>query len=145
VELDFQHFLPSNQDYLSLKNLKFFPHQIRRTQNINEQYMNIKELTKTYIKAFESKDRDALESLLHEEMQLTDPAGTFRGKVAVLEYILGIWSQFAYLNFEGRHIFVDSPYSVIEFSLALGDKNFVGTDVIEWKEGKIFALRAYLY
>jgi len=104
-------------------------------------------LSERYMAAFGAKDLEAVAAFLDEQFVLTDPAGTFTGKATVLDYIAGIFGSVESLDFRARNIFVDenAGVSVIEFTLQIGDKALVGTDVVEWEGEKMRALRAYLY
>lgn len=108
---------------------------------------NLLNLSERYVAAFAAKDLTAVGACLANDFVLTDPAGTFTGKERVLEYIGEIFAGTERLEFRARNIFVDeaAAVSVIEFELQIGDKQLVGTDVIEWQGEIMRELRAYLY
>jgi len=102
-------------------------------------------LTKNYIKAFNDKDLKALSALFDEHVVLEDPiVKRVEGKAAVISTIEGIFKNNTQLSFQARNIFVDGDTSLIEFHLKLGDLLLTGVDVIEWRNGKLCELRAYL-
>ena len=47
------------------------------------------------------------------------------------------------LELSPGRICCEGDYSIIEFSLLLGDKTIRGTDIIRWEGEKILELRAY--
>ena len=104
-------------------------------------------LSQDYVRAFHSKDLEAIGSLLAADFALEDPAGRFEGKQAVLDYIKGIFRDAGALTFVARNIIADEAagISVIEFELNLGGAQMIGTDVINWKDGLMQELRAYVY
>lgn len=106
----------------------------------------LKELTRQYIRAFDSKDIHAVADLLSDSFALEDPVVIrMEGKKAVLEAIQGIFDSCQKLTFEGKNIYQDGYTTIIEFSLKLDDTILTGTDIIEWSEtGKMNELRAYL-
>jgi len=106
---------------------------------------DLRQLTLDYIAAFDQRNVEALSALLHDDIVLEDPAGRFAGKATVLKYISGIFDAIKDLSFSAQEIIVESPRSVIEFRLVLDGKVLVGTDVIEWRDGQLAVLRAYLY
>ena len=105
----------------------------------------IKELTQDYIQAFNNKDLNTLSAMFDENVVLEDPVvKRVEGKAAVLAAVEGIFKNAAQLSFGSRNIFVDGSTSLIEFRLRLGDLLLTGVDVIEWRDGKLRELRAYL-
>lgn len=106
----------------------------------------IKKLTRRYISAFNERDIASVEECLSPRFRLTDPAGTFVGRVAVIEYISQIFDSVSTLEFVARQILVQENVSLIEFDLKINEKHLVGTDVIEWGEdNKMVSMDAYLY
>jgi ketosteroid isomerase-like protein len=106
---------------------------------------DLRQLTAQYIAAFDKKDLPALATMMCDDFVLEDPAGRFEGRTIALDYIRGIFKAITRLEFTAREIVVEAPRSVIEFRLVLDGKVLVGTDVIEWKNGRLAELRAYLY
>jgi hypothetical protein len=56
----------------------------------------------------------------------------------------GLFAGCNKLSFVARNIFVDGDTTLIEFVLTLDDKVLTGIDLIEWRNGKMRELRAYL-
>lgn len=105
----------------------------------------LKELTKKYIEAFNSKDLEKCAELFTDNFALEDPVvKRIEGKQKVLEAIKGIFDSCNTLFFEARNIYQDNQTTVIEFILKLDDTILVGTDIIEWEDNKMKELRAYL-
>lgn len=103
------------------------------------------ELTKQYISAFSSKDLEAVAELLMDGFVLEDPVvNRVEGKAAALECIKGIFDSCSALEFSAKNIFQDGEVTIIEFTLQIDDTMLEGTDIIEWENGKICELRAYL-
>ena len=103
-------------------------------------------LTAQYVAAFDAADPDAAGALMAEEFSLTDPGVTnLTPKARVLDFIRGIFENAGGdLSFEAHNILADGSMSVIEFTLRLGDQSFDGVDLIDWKDGKMVAMRAHL-
>ena len=108
---------------------------------------HLAQLSRDYVRAFHSRDLEAVGALLAADFALEDPAGRFEGKQAVLDYIKGIFCDAGTLTFVARNIIADeaAAISVIEFELNLGGARLIGMDVIHWKAGLMQELRAYLY
>jgi ketosteroid isomerase-like protein len=105
----------------------------------------IRELTQAYVAAFNAKDIEAVGRLLADDVALEDPVvKRIEGKAAVLAAVAGIFASCTTLEFTARNIFVDGDASVIEFSLTLDATHLKGADIIDWREGRIAELRAYL-
>lgn len=103
------------------------------------------ENVEAYISAFDSKNLEAIANLLSEYFVLEDPVvKRIEGKENALKAIQDIFSGCNELQFKSRNIFVDGQTSVIEFSLDLDTIHLEGVDVIEWSDGKMSELRAYL-
>jgi ketosteroid isomerase-like protein len=105
----------------------------------------LRQLTQTYVAAFAAKDLQGCAALMHDAFALEDPVvKRVEGKQAALEAVAGIFNAVQRLDFRARNIFVDGNTSLIEFVLQLDDKTLTGVDVIEWQDGKMTELRAYL-
>ena len=105
----------------------------------------LKTLTQQYIDAFDRKDLAAVGALLAPEFTLEDPVvKRIEGKAAALDMMRGLFDGCAALSFRARNIYVDGDTTLIEFTLALDATQLQGVDIIEWRDGKMVALRAYL-
>ncbi|AXX91789.1 ketosteroid isomerase [Malaciobacter molluscorum LMG 25693] len=105
----------------------------------------LKELTKKYIEAFNSKDLEKCAELFTDNFALEDPVvKRIEGKVEVLKVIKGIFESCTTLNFSAKNIYQDNQITIIEFTLKLDDTILTGTDIIEWKDNKMKEIRAYL-
>ncbi|MGJ0344499.1 nuclear transport factor 2 family protein [Aliarcobacter cryaerophilus] len=105
----------------------------------------LKELTKQYIEAFDSKNLDKCAELFTDEFALEDPVvRRIEGKTEVLKAIKSIFDSCIKLDFSAKNIYQDNQTTIIEFILKLDDTILTGTDIIEWEENKMKELRAYL-
>ena len=105
----------------------------------------LKELTKKYIEAFDSKDLDKCAQLFTNDFTLEDPVvKRIEGKEEVLQAINGIFDSCTTLDFSAKNIYQDNQITIIEFVLKLDDTILTGTDIIEWENNKMKELRAYL-
>lgn len=105
----------------------------------------LKELTKQYIEAFNSKDLEKCAKLFTEAFALEDPVvKRIEGKEEVLKAIKGIFDSCTTLDFSAKNIYQDNQTTIIEFTLKLDDTVLIGTDIIEWQDNKMKELRAYL-
>ena len=108
--------------------------------------MDLKNLTEEYVTNFNKKDLQAISHMLHPvECYLSDPKNIFLGAKNVEMEIQNLF-EFDTLVFESKNIYVDkkNDTSFIEFKIQLNDDILEGVDIIEWKDGKIKALRAYV-
>lgn len=104
----------------------------------------LKELTKKYIEAFNSKDLDKCIELFTDDFALEDPVvKRIEGKGEVSKAIKGIFDTCDKLSFEAKNIYQDNQTTIIEFVLKLDDTTLTGTDIIEWENNKMKELRAY--
>ncbi len=105
----------------------------------------LKKLTERYIAAFSLKDINSISALLDEKFALEDPViKRVEGKLAALEAIKKIFESCEKLNFRAKNIYQDSDSSIIEFVLELDGVTLEGVDIIDWKDGLMCELRAYL-
>jgi ketosteroid isomerase-like protein len=105
----------------------------------------LKELTKKYIEAFDSKNLDKCAELFTDDFALEDPVvKRIERKVEVLKAIKGIFDSCTRLDFSAKNIYQDGQTTIIEFVLKLDDTVLTGTDIIEWENNKMKELRAYL-
>ncbi len=82
---------------------------------------------------------------MHETFVLEDPVVIrVEGKQAALDVVAGIFKSIESLRYRARNIFVDGNTSLIEFVLEADGKTLTGVDVIEWQDGKMQEMRAYL-
>lgn len=103
------------------------------------------ELTKQYIQAFSAKDISAVTELLHEDFSLEDPVvKRIEGKEKCLQTIQNIFNSSEELKFDYKNLYEQGSTTIIEFFLILGETRLEGVDIIEWKDNKMSALRAYL-
>ncbi|EAH7987686.1 nuclear transport factor 2 family protein [Campylobacter jejuni] len=105
----------------------------------------LRELTKKYITAFNDKNLKEIAILLNDNFILEDPvAKRIEGKDKCLLAIQNIFESYEELNFSAKNIFQDKDTTFIEFILILDGIRIEGVDIIEWKDGQIIELRAYL-
>lgn len=105
---------------------------------------DIRTKTKEYIDRFNAKDIDVIQ-LFDEEARLLDPQNKIYGKNNIYEFISNLFENIESLKFEEKRILTEESTSVIEFHLIIDGKKFVGTDIIQWNDGRIISLDAYLY
>jgi hypothetical protein len=80
-----------------------------------------------------------------DDFALEDPVvKRVEGRDAAMRVVEGIFGSCNKLSFVARNIFVDRDTTLIEFVLTLDDKVLTGIDLIEWRDGKMRELRAYL-
>lgn len=104
-----------------------------------------KSLTQLYIDAFSRRDIDGVAALLHEEAALEDPVvNRIEGKAGVVKAVQGVFASCEKLDFSAKNIFVDGATTLIEFRLVLDATVLEGVDIIDWQDGRIRELRAYL-
>ncbi len=105
----------------------------------------LKDLARAYVAAFDAKDADACAALMAEDFALEDPIIVrIEGRAAAIDAVRGIFASCEALSFVARNIYQDGDTTLIEFVLTLDGKVLTGVDVIEWRDGKMHELRAYL-
>lgn len=105
----------------------------------------LKELTRKYIEAFDSKNIKSVAVLLKDDFALEDPIiKRIEGKTQVLEVVQSIFDSCKTLSFRAKNVYQDGQTTIIEFVLQIDEKILTGTDIIEWQDGKMKELRAYL-
>ena len=105
----------------------------------------LKMLTERYIEAFSKKDLNSISMLLDAKFALEDPViKRVEGKSAALDAIKKIFESCEELNFSAKKIYQDGDSTIIEFVLELDGVVLEGVDIIDWKDGLMFELRAYL-
>lgn len=105
----------------------------------------LRQLTESYITAFSKKDINAISALLSNTFVLEDPViKRVNGKLAALDTIQKIFDSCKKLNFVAKKIFCDGDSTIIEFILELDGVRLEGVDIIDWKDGLMCELRAYL-
>jgi ketosteroid isomerase-like protein len=104
-----------------------------------------KQLTEQYIAAFSARDLAAVGALLADDFAIEDPViKRIEGKAAALDMMKTMFGSCKNLSFKARNIYVEGATSLIEFTLDLDATHLEGVDIIEWRDGKMLALRAYL-
>ncbi len=105
----------------------------------------LKDLTRAYVAAFDAKDADACAALMAEDFALEDPVvKRIEGRAAAMVAVRGIFASCQTLSFVARNIYQDGDTTLIEFVLTVDGKVLTGMDLIEWRDGKMRELRAYL-
>ena len=105
----------------------------------------LKNLTEQYILAFSNKDLDAISTMLADDFVLEDPiVKRLEGKTLALEAISNIFTGCSQIKFFAKNIYQDGDTTMIEFVLILDSTQLEGVDILNWRDGKIKELRAYL-
>jgi ketosteroid isomerase-like protein len=105
----------------------------------------LKDLARAYVAAFDRRDLEACGALMAEDFALEDPVvKRVEGRAAALGVVKGLFDAATALSFVARNIYADGDTTLIEFVLMLDDKVLTGVDVIEWRDGKMREMRAYL-
>lgn len=107
--------------------------------------MNLLELTRQYVTAFATRDLDGIGNLLHDDFTLSDPDVADLGpKTRALAFIEDIFKANQSIDFSAKNIFVDGEHTIIYFSLKICGQDYVGVDIIRWRDDKMISLDAYL-
>ena len=98
-----------------------------------------------YVQAFNQKNISALKDLFAEDCTLFDKnIGLLSGRVDVLAFLRTLFDTNDRTVLKANSIMAQEHASVIEFSLELDEITIRGCDIIEWADGKIIRIRAYL-
>lgn len=137
-EYDGMHGLGVPQDLAHFMTTDLFLKALRRPEE------ELFECTSHYAAAFGQRDLPGVARLLAADVVLSEPAGIFHGP-AVLDFVRNLFETHPGLVFETVRIHVVSPtISVMEFRLELGVRQFEGVDILEWNQGRIRNIRAYV-
>jgi hypothetical protein len=105
----------------------------------------LKKLTEDYIAYFTGKNLSGIEMLLADRFVLEDPVvKRIEDKEEALHAIQKIFDSCQTLSFQANNIYQDGNTTLIEFILKLDNTILSGVDIIEWHNGKMQQLRAYL-
>ena len=105
----------------------------------------LKDLTHAYVAAFNARDLNGCAALMADDFALEDPVvKRVEGKAAAIDVVKGIFAVASNLSFVARNVYADGNTTLIEFVLTLDDKVLTGIDLIEWQDGKMKEMRAYL-
>lgn len=105
---------------------------------------NLESLTKSYMRAFASKDLDALLHMFSQTATLTDPNEDLSGRDQIISFLSKLFSDVDIIVFDAKNIYIDGRTSIIHFALKLDGLLLEGVDVIEWFDQEIVSLTAYL-
>ena len=98
-----------------------------------------------YAKLFSNRDLHNVAELFCSDAVLYDPAEkTIAGKTAILAFMQRTFALDRHFVCDVRNVWVDGATTILEFRLAIGSAALEGVDVIEWREGRIAAIRAYV-
>jgi ketosteroid isomerase-like protein len=101
--------------------------------------------TLRYAELFSKRDLDNLAELFCSDAVLSDPAEkTIAGKTAILAFMQRVFALENHFVCDVRNVWVDGATTILEFRLTIGSAALEGVDVIEWREGRIAAIRAYV-
>ena len=106
--------------------------------------VSVTKLTQSYVSAFDRRDVDAILEHFSEDAMLTDPSVDLSSKEEISKFLKDFFDANKKTRFNAKSIHASEESSVIHFELAIGDKLYHGTDVIEWGDKKIIRLQAYL-
>lgn len=107
--------------------------------------MRLIDLTLLYVKYFNKKNLENIISLFADDSRLKDPENIFVGSSNIKKELAHLFS-FDNLFLQVKNIIANDEenFSVIEFSITVGDTRAEGVDIIEWNAGKIKSLSAYV-
>jgi hypothetical protein len=108
--------------------------------------MNKRQLTLSYIKAFNDKNIDEVLLLCDENIYLKDPKNELFNKKELKDFLLEFFRND--ISFSAKEVITDDEtkhnHSTIHFTLKVNDQTFDGVDIIKWENNKIVSLIAYL-
>jgi dTDP-glucose pyrophosphorylase len=102
--------------------------------------------TEIYARFFNDKNLAGLRAIMDENIALTDPNGSIRGRDEVMSFSSGLFSSSSSFAFRPLRVIAELEISVIEFELILGSEKLVGADIVRWtSDNRIASIDAYLY
>jgi len=103
-------------------------------------------LSELYARFFNDKNIAGISAIFAESAKLRDPSVDLDGREAIVKFVSGLFDHNLNISFKSNRIISEKNQSVIEFTLCLNEKKYIGTDVITWtSSNKISSLDAYLY
>ena len=101
-------------------------------------------LIKTYFSAFNSKDINVLQQLLHQNVILEDWEGRFTGLSCVISLASKVFQKNPSLKIEVLRLVCAKDIVFAEIRVQPNSKSSINVvDVFEFKQGKIEKIRAY--
>lgn len=138
-------YLIKDNEYTNLYDTSSIKSYVKRLEGRSNDSHNLLSLTNSYISAFNRKDIHKISTLLNSNFRLKESgAPAIIGREACLHFMAELFSTNETLNFIAKDVYVSSSTSVIHFDLKLIDKCISGVDIIEWKNGEILSVHAYL-
>lgn len=105
----------------------------------------LKSGTLRYAASFEDRDLESIRLLLHDSIQLSDPVEkVISGKPNVLAFLKKLFDGADRIACDVRNLWAEETTTIMEFRLTIGSTTLEGIDVIDWHDGRIIAIRAYV-
>ena len=105
--------------------------------------MNIAKRTQQYFEHFSNQDIDLLSEMFADDITLKDWSVSVSGKSQVLDVIRGIYSQVEQIAVVVNLMVYCGDRVMSEIEINIDGDTIEAVDVIEYKDGKISAIRAY--
>jgi len=107
---------------------------------------DLEALTYKYVALFNDRDIAGVASLMTPDFMLTDPdVRRLAPREKVLQAVKAIFEAgengFA---FRARAVHLAGRFTILEFELDIGEDKMEGVDIIEWKDGEMVEMRAYV-
>jgi hypothetical protein len=108
--------------------------------------MDLVALTNSYAEAFDKKNIKRIGDLMSDVFTLTDGVvNKLAPKKEVIPYIWELMqSNSSKFEFEVIEILEGLNFTTLEFKLYLNDEIFHGVDLIQWQDGLMVDMRAFL-
>lgn len=115
------------------------------TDMINRHTADLKRETLRYAKHFSGRDLESISELLHDDVFLLDPfVKIIAGKGNVLTFLKKIFDGADHIECDVRNLWMEGTTTIMEFQLTIDSATLEGVDVIEWRDNRIVAIRAYV-
>ncbi|MDQ9129370.1 nuclear transport factor 2 family protein [Serratia fonticola] len=138
-------YLINDNEYTNMYDTSSIKSYVKRLEGRNNDNHNLLSLTNNYISAFNRKDINKIAAMLSNNFWLKESGSpAIVGHEVCLNFMNALFRTNEILNFIPKDIYVSDSTSVIHFDLKLSNKTISGVDVIEWKNGKILSVHAYL-
>ena len=96
------------------------------------------------MRAFARGDVDTILQLCNDDVVLVDPKVRLSGKIQLETFLKNFFSGSNEYFFEEKDIFTDGNMTMLHFKLTIDQTVYCGVDLIEWDNGKIHKITAYL-
>ncbi len=111
----------------------------------DDQRHDLRNETLRYATLVSERDLTNVAVMLHDDAVLFDPGEKeIVGRESIVAFMGKLFALDPVFRCEVANIWLDGAVSILEFQLTIGSARIAGVDVIEWRDGRIARIRAYV-